>query len=67
MSDDPSSAASVYKQAVPYIFNAWYNEEDVPLMRSMTETFYFTEHAKKSHDILLEEMSEVSLRGYVYW
>ncbi|XP_042868542.1 esterase E4-like [Penaeus japonicus] len=65
MSDDPSSAASVYKQAVPYIFNAWYDEEDVPLMRSMTETFYFTEHAKKSHDILLEEMSE-GLTDYVF-
>lgn len=62
MSKEPDSAASVYEEAVPYVFNRWSNEHDLPLVRSLAEAFYFTERAKESLDVLLEEMTEVRRR-----
>lgn len=65
MAEEPGSAASVYEEAVPYVFNAWANEHDAHLMRSLAESFYFTERAKESLDVLLEEMTE-ALSDYVF-
>ncbi|XP_066965975.1 esterase E4-like [Macrobrachium rosenbergii] len=63
MSEQRHNATALYSELARYLFMNWPDPEAEEHMKDLAEAFYYSEHAKTSLDVLVEQFTEAST-GY---
>ncbi|XP_064117922.1 esterase E4-like [Macrobrachium nipponense] len=58
LSKQPHNATALYSELARYAFIHWPDPEAEELVKDLAEAFYYSEHAKTSRDVLLEQLTE---------